>query len=225
MTPILRSLATPAARLTALGGIALLLSACASFSGIHSNARLAAPEQYASAESLPDQGGAWPRQSWAGEFGGPALQALVDEGLAGNPDLQVAAARIASARAAVQAARAATLPTVGAGFSATYQRYTEHGLIPPPLAGTYQTDNELALNFSYDFDFWGRQAAQLRSALALGKAAAAEQAGARLMLATAIARTWLQLGRQQAQLQLTQQQLQVREKLDRLDAAAHCRRA
>lgn len=222
MTSILRPLPTPAALLTTLGsrlasgGIVLLLSACASFSGIHSSARLTPPDQYASGESLPAQGGTWPQQSWAGEFGGPVLQALVDEALSGNPDLQIAAARIANARAVLQVANAGSLPTVGASFSTTYQRYTENGLIPPPLAGTYQTDNELALNFSYDFDFWDRHGAQLRTAVALGKAAAAEQASARLMLSTAIAHTWLQLGRQNAQLQLAEQQLKVREKLDDL---------
>ncbi|HTN67107.1 MAG TPA: efflux transporter outer membrane subunit [Burkholderiaceae bacterium] len=222
MTSILRPFPAPAALLTvlasrlAVGGITVLLAACASFSGIHSNAQLATPGHFSSAESLPEQGGAWPSPSWAGDIGGPPLQALIDEALAGNPDLQIAAARIANARAALQAARAATLPTVGASFSSTYQRYTENGLIPPPLAGTYATDNELALNFSYDFDFWGRHAAQLRSTIALGKAVVAEQAEARLILGTAIARTWLQLGRQQAQLQLTEQQLLVREKLDQL---------
>ncbi len=206
----------PFARRLTVAGAALLLSACANFSGIHSNARLAAPEQYASAASLPTQAGAWPQQSWVGEIGGPALQALVDEALAANPDMQNAAARIASARAAARAVAANALPTVGASFSSTYQRYSENGIFPPPLAGSYQTDNELTLNFSYDFDFWDKHGAQLRTALALDKAATAEHASARLMLTTAIVRTWLQLGRQQAQLQLAEQQFEVREKLDRL---------
>lgn len=200
----------------AVAGATLLLSACASFNGIHSNARLAAPDHYASAQSLPAQAGTWPQQSWVGEIGGPALQALVDEALAANPDLQSAAARIASARANARAVAAGALPTVGASFNSTYQRYSENGLIPPPLAGTYQSDNELALNFSYDLDFWDRHGAQLRAALALNKAATAEQASAHLMLTTSIVRTWLQLGRQHAQFQLAEQQFQVREKLDRL---------
>lgn len=219
---LLRSIPVLSTPLTAIGArvaiasVVLAVSGCANFSGIHSKAQLAAPGQLASAASLPDQGGTWPQQSWINEVGGPALQALVAEALDGNPDLQIAAARIANARATVQAANAAMLPTVGGSFNSTYQRYTEHGLIPPPLAGTYQSDNALALNFSYDFDFWDRHGAQLRSAVALTKTAAAEQANVRLMLSTAIARTWLQLGRQQALLQLTEQQLQTRQKLDQL---------
>ncbi len=197
-------------------GAALLLSACANFGGIHSDARMAPADQYASTESLPGQGGDWPRQSWAGDLGGPELQALVDEALQGNPNLQAAAARVANARALARAAAAAKLPTVGASASSTYQRYTENGLIPPPLAGSYQSDNELALGLSWDLDFWDQHGAQLRAALALGKATAAEEADARLMLSTAIARTWLQLGRQSAQLQLTERQFQLRARLDQL---------
>jgi NodT family efflux transporter outer membrane factor (OMF) lipoprotein len=215
-SPALSASLTAIGKRLAIGSVALAVSACANFSGIQSKARLGVPEHYASAASLPDQGGVWPQQSWVNDIGGPALQALITEALDGNPDLQIAAARIANARAAVQAASATSLPTVGASFNSTYQRYTEHGLIPPPLAGTYQTDNGLALNFSYDFDFWDRHGAQLRSALALNKSAAAEHANARLMLSTAIARTWLQLGRQQALLQITEQQLQTRQKLDQL---------
>ena len=47
------------------------------------------------------------------------------------------------AQAAVDATDAADKPRVDAGFDATRQRYTEHGLIPPPLAGTTQTTSTL----------------------------------------------------------------------------------
>jgi len=213
-----RPLTLPATLPSTFGALAAaaLLSACASFSGIHSEAQMAPADQYASVRSLPDQGGEWPRQTWAGELGGTELQELVDEALRSNPSLQAAAARVASARALARAAAAARLPTVGASASSTYQRYTEHGLIPPPLAGTYESDNELALSLSWDLDFWDQHGAQLRSALALGKAAAAEEADARLMLSTAIAHTWLQLGRQNAQLELAERQFQLRQQLDQL---------
>ena len=146
------------------------------------------------------------------------MQALVDEALSGNPGLQVAAARIAAARATVEASGANRLPTVGAGLSSTYQRYTETGLIPPPLAGQYKADTQLALNFNYEFDFWGRHEAELRAALSQGRAAEAEQYSARLALTSSIARAWLQLARQNAQLDLTRQQLTARENLGRLTA-------
>lgn len=197
-------------------GAALLLSACANFKGIETAAHPRAPADYATAASLPEQNGAWPDLSWPGTIGGTPLQALVDEALAGNPGLQIAAARVAAARAAAEATGAAEMPSAGAEFSSTLQRFTEHGLVPPPLAGQVKTDNQLTLNFSYDFDFWGKHAAELRAALAQGQAAEAEQYSARLLLTTAIARTWLQLARQQEQLDLVEQQQTTHEHIARL---------
>ena len=206
-----------ALKLAALGAT-LLLASCANFSGIESSARPLAADNLAASASLPDQGGTWPALDWATQLGGAPLQALVDEALADNPGLRVAAARIAAARATVEASGANRLPTVGAGFSTTYQRYTETGLIPPPLAGEYKADTQLALNFNYEFDFWGRHEAELRAALSQGRAAEAEQYSARLALTSSIARAWLLLARQNAQLDLTRQQLVAREKLGRLTA-------
>ncbi len=207
----------PLPRLAAFAAV-LLLASCASFKGIGSSAQPQSPEGLAASASLAAGGGAWPALDWAAQIGGAPLQALVDEALAGNPGLQVAAARIAAARATVEASGANRLPTVGAGFTSTYQRYTETGLIPPPLAGEYKADTQLALNFNYEFDFWGRHEAELRAALSQGRAAEAEQYSARLALTSSIARAWLQLARQNAQLNLTQQQLTAREKLGRLTA-------
>jgi NodT family efflux transporter outer membrane factor (OMF) lipoprotein len=202
--------------LLTLGVAAVMLSACASFNGIGSSAALRSPADYATTVSLPGQAGTWPDSSWANALGGAPLQALINEALAGNPNLQAAAARLAAAWAITEAAGAAAQPTVSAGVNSTYQRFTENGLVPPPLAGSFQSDNRLALNFSYDLDFWGRHGADLRGALAQAKAAEAEQHAARLWLTTAIAHAWVQLARQHAQLDLTEQQLQLRQKIERL---------
>ena len=196
--------------------LAAFLSGCASFSGIDTHATLQPAQELETALSLPDQGGAWPSVQWPLQFGGVPLQALVDEALAGNPGLQVAAARVAAAQAAADVTAGGAQPTVGATFSATRQRYTENGIIPPPLAGKYETDSQLAVNFRYDFDFWGKNGAALRSALSQGKLSKAEQYNARLILATAVTRAWLQLGRNTAQFDLVSRQLQTRDGLDRL---------
>ncbi|GGI15845.1 efflux transporter outer membrane subunit [Oxalicibacterium faecigallinarum] len=194
----------------------VLLSSCASYKGIETSGTLNAAESYATTQSLPAEHGQWPDASWAQTIGGAPLQALVDEAIAGNPDLQVATARINAAKAAAELARANRQIKGNAAFQGTYQRYTENGLVPAPLAGTYDSDNSLTLNFSYDLDFWGKHAAEFRSALAQDKAAQAEHYNARLMIATAVARGWIQLGHVYAQHDLNQQQLEVAEKLKSL---------
>jgi NodT family efflux transporter outer membrane factor (OMF) lipoprotein len=203
-------------RLLAASSSVLLLAACANFNGIESTAHAKLPGDYATADVLPPQGGQWPDQNWAAGIGGAPLQALVDEALASNPGLQMAAARVSAARAMAEGAGAASRPTVGASFSNTYQRFTENGLIPPPYAGEYFSDSELALNFSYDFDFWGKHSADLRAAISEDKAAQAEQYTARLMLTTAMARSWIQLARQYEQLDLVERQQALRNKIDYL---------
>ena len=203
-------------RLAAVCASAVLLAACANYKGIGSDARLDAPGEFATASSLPGQGGKWPAQDWAGGIGGAALQDLVDEALAGNPNLKAAQARIDAARAMTEAAGAARKPTVGAAASDTYQRFTEYGLIPPPFAGEYYSDVELGLNFSYDFDFWGKHDAEIRQAVSDERAAQAEQYNARLMIATAVARTWVQLARQYEQLAIVQRQQDIRAQVDKL---------
>ncbi|AEK62303.1 Outer membrane component of tripartite multidrug resistance system [Collimonas fungivorans Ter331] len=215
-SPARRSLPKLGTQRLVISAAVLLLAACANFSGIHSTASTNNPDDYASASALPGQGGLWPAGSWVSTIGGSQLQQLVDEALAGNPNLQAAAARIGAARAMVEAAGATSKPQVGASLSATRERFSENSIYPPPFGGMYVTDYETALNFSYDLDFWGKHSAQLRSAISQSKAAEAEHYAARLALTAGISKAWLQLGRQYAQLDLTNQQLVLRDKLDKL---------
>ena len=202
-------------RLT-MSAATLLFTACANFDGIHSDARMHSADDYASATSLAGQGDQWPQTSWVIDIGGAPLQQLVDEALIRNPNLQAVSTRIAAARAAVEMASATTKPQVDASTSATRERLSAHHLYPPPFGGMYVTDYEMALHFSYDADFWGKHLAQLRSALSQEQAAQAEQNAARLALTSSIAKVWVQLARQYEQRALIDQQLILRDKLDRL---------
>ena len=189
---------------------ALLLSACVTPGSVKPSASLQPTERFGTALSIPAQGGQWPSLDWPAQIGGSALQQLVDEALADNPGLQVASTRFAAASALAEQTAAAAGPSVGAGFTSIYQRYTENGIVPRALAGKRQSDNQLLLNFSYDFDFWGRHAAELRAVLAQGKVVEAEQYNAKLMLATAVARSYVQLSRDFAQLALVERQRDLR---------------
>jgi len=144
---------------------------------------------------------------WWREFQAPQLDALIAQALASSPSLLQARARILRAAAAEEAAGAAAKPAVGLGFDATRQRYTEHGLIPPPLAGTQRTTASLQAGLSYDWDFFGRHQAQLAAAIGASRAAEADAAAASLMLAGQITRSYLALARVVAQGRLLELQL------------------
>src|ERR1700688_1110092 len=77
--------------------IALVLSGCVNYAGIKSDKHVSSPAQYESNRSLPDEGGLWPSQDWANQFGDPQLPRLIDEALQGNPSIAQAQARIAKA--------------------------------------------------------------------------------------------------------------------------------
>ncbi|MFT5588311.1 MAG: NodT family efflux transporter outer membrane factor (OMF) lipoprotein [Bradyrhizobium sp.] len=222
MMPIVSRVSFPlldlAKTLLSVGLLSVGLSACVSSGDIRSTAQTRSPAEFASSITLPGQGGQWPAMDWPTSIGGHALQLLVDEALATNPSLQVSAARIAAAQALADVTRAAAAPSIGGSFTSTYQRYTENGIIPPPLAGSFRSDNQLALSFSYDLDFWGRHAAELRAVLAQGKTVEAEQYSARLMLASAVAHSWMQMHRQVQQLDLIGRQQAVRLQLNDLTA-------
>ncbi len=137
--------------------------------------------------------GAWPTDTWWQGFGDPQLNQLVDEALAGAPTLTIAEARLHAAQSAVLQARGVLKPSTILDGQTTRQRYSANELIPPPYGGSYVTDSRLALDFSYDLDFWGRNRKALESAEANVQAADADRAAARLALAVAVSRAYIQL--------------------------------
>jgi NodT family efflux transporter outer membrane factor (OMF) lipoprotein len=155
-----------------------------------------APQTLAVQQTLagaPLAASAWPQELWWQGYGDPQLDALVAEALAGSPTLAIAQARLRAAQAQATAAGAARLPGTALDAETTRQRYPENGLYPPPFAGSYLTDGRVALDFSYDLDFWGRNRALLAAARSGVAAAEADQAAARLALAVAVVRAYIQL--------------------------------
>ncbi len=150
---------------------------------------------------------AWPTDQWWRGYGDPQLDALVDEALLGSPSLEIAQARLHAAQAQAEAAGAARAPTVAANGQVTRQRYPEHGLYPPPYAGAWSTDARVALDFSWDFDFWGRNRALLAQARSGVAAAEADRQAARLALTVAVVRAYVKLDLNYALLDVTNDNL------------------
>jgi len=197
---------------------AAVLSACANYAGIHSDKALAQPQDYATQQSLPAGEGRWPASDWADQFGDAQLRALLDEALAGSPTLEQARARIAAASAYSETAKAGTLPRVDASYSYTRQRYSENALVPPPYAGSWQSENKGLLSASYDLDLWGKNRAALKSAVSQEQASRADSEAVRLALDTSIARTYNQLARLYALHDIAQNEVDEREKIMRITA-------
>lgn len=198
--------------------LAAVLSACANYAGIHSDKEPAQPQDYTTQQSLPADEGRWPASDWADQFGDAQLRALLDEALAGSPTLEQARARIAAASAYSETAKAGTLPRVDASYSYTRQRFSENALVPPPYAGSWQSENKGLLSASYDLDLWGKNREALKSAVSQVQASRADAEAVRLALDTSIARTYNQLARLYALHDIAQSEVDERDKIVRITA-------
>lgn len=195
---------------------AAVLSACVNYAGIHSDKEMAQPQSYAAERSLPSEAGHWPAAGWASQFGDAQLKALLDEALAGSPTLEQARSRVAAAAAYSETARANTLPQVGASYSYSRQQYSSNALVPPPYAGSWQSENKALLSASYDLDLWGKNRAALNAAVSQLQASRADAEVVRLTLNETIARAYNQLARLYALRDIAQQEIAQREKIERI---------
>jgi len=197
-------------------GAALLAAGCASFDGLAPRAArtdaasLAAGKSLSGADLSPAH---WPAANWWQRFGDPQLDTLIDEALAGNPGISGARARIDRAAALAASYGAALAPQANAGATITRQRYSANGIFPPPIAGSWHTQTDLAATFSYELDLWGRNRAAYDAALGQARSAEVDAYTARLLLAAGVARAYAELARSFEQRDLAQATLKQRQAL------------
>ncbi len=181
-------------------------------------AALPSPDETAvSAVALP-MPGSWPAPDWVAHYRDPQLSALVAEALANNPTVQVATARLDLAQAqsdqfdsltglqgsAGAGIERAQLPKTSAVAHASFQG------LPVPVQVSLPTDvtpTGLFAGLTYEFDLWGKNAAQARGLLASRDAARIDTEQARLSLTVSIVTLYAELDRDFAQVDLLQQEL------------------
>ncbi|WP_043818025.1 efflux transporter outer membrane subunit, partial [Rubrivivax gelatinosus] len=149
---------------------------------------------------------------WTG-FGDTTLDGLVERALDGQPSLQVAAARLRQAEAAVGVASAGRLPQVQGTVDMTRQRFTENGPYPAPLAGSYQWNNAAQIGASWELDLFGRERNTIAAALGQSRAAEAELQAARVLLAANVVSAYVNLGRLVENREVARQSLAQREQI------------
>lgn len=153
----------------------------------------------------------WPTEDWWHAWNDPQLDHLMQLALQENPSLTQAAKRVEKATAYASAAGAALKPQVTGNVDVSRQRLSENAFYPPPYGGSWQTIADGSLNAAWDLDFWGRNRSALQAALSQVEAAKAEQAAAKLLLTTNVARAYNQLSNGLVQQALAQQALKQRE--------------
>ena len=134
-------------------------------------------------------------QDWWTTFNDPQLDRLVAMGLADNPSLDRALARVRMAQATLGIRRGDQLPQVTLDGQSIYQRFPDRSLYPPPYAGNAYPVSTVQANLSWNLDLFGRQRALVAGARADVAAAALDAAAARLTVSTSIAQAYVGLAR------------------------------
>jgi NodT family efflux transporter outer membrane factor (OMF) lipoprotein len=135
----------------------------------------------------------WPKAKWWQEFHNAELNRLMETALQGSPSLRAAAARLTQAEAVADFQAAEMMPSIGASIEFHQRRFSETDFYGPNGGKTFTGAYIDPAVFRYHLDLWGKDKAALESALGKEKAQASELAMARLMLSTAIARSYIRL--------------------------------
>ena len=207
------SFAVRALRRTPVVAAALLvvaLAGCADMAGIGGQARLRDASSLGIASADKAAAPALDSHWWLA-FGDAQLNGLVDQAVAGNPNLQVAQARLARAQANADVAGAALKPKVGLDLDATRQKFNTNYIYPEPLGGSIQNVGLLQLGASWELDFFGKNRTALDAAIGAANAAAADADAARVLLASNVARSYFQWARLNEQLAVAQRTLAQRD--------------
>ena len=178
--------------------VAAWLAGCASTAGLAPSSSRRDADALAARHTLQDAqvaAKAWPARDWWKVLNDSQLDALMDEALRGSPTLNIAAARTRKALAAADASATALSPRIDGSASSTRERFSENGLMPPPLGGSTHTVNQLQATLSWEIDFWGKNRAAYEAALGTARAAEVDAYAARLALSTNIAQAYVQLQR------------------------------
>jgi multidrug efflux system outer membrane protein len=140
-----------------------------------------------------------------------SLEATVDEALANNADLLIAAARVDEARALLGEARSFFFPRVDAQGSATRQRNSERVAFSPPGAPREFSTYRATVDVSYELDLFGRLSSNAAAARAELEASEASREAVRLALAAQVAKSYFALRAFHEQVELTRRTLSLRE--------------
>ncbi|MBF0179278.1 MAG: efflux transporter outer membrane subunit [Magnetococcales bacterium] len=161
----------------------LALTACAKAGPEYRRPEMAIPERFGAAGDWQPAQPASPDAAWWRVMADPELDRLEEMVTIGNADIQVAEAQYRSARAVMESATQAMLPTLG--LSATESRAA--------TGKAYTTRYGVAGSASWEVDLWGRLRRGVEGAEAKFAASGEDLASARLSAQALLAQVYWQL--------------------------------
>lgn len=170
----------------------VLLAACVTVPEPAAVQRPQALADLQAARSLQAPAGEWPSQDWWKTLGDSQLDQLMDEALAQAPSMAQAQARLRAAVARSQGARAPLLPAAAVDAAAGERKLSYNGAAPAVPRG-WNDYGTASLGLGWELDFWGKHRSALDAAVSEARAAQADAAAARVLLATELAQRYVAL--------------------------------
>lgn len=192
---------TASARLAPLLLTGLALVGCSSPPPQPEQPPLTVPAQFGEAQRLPGWARAQPGlpelpTDWWQLFQDPTLSALQTQVMADNANLQLSAAQVRAAQAALGSSQAGLWPSLGLGASASRARAASgSGSNANPVSTSYS----LSAQASWEPDLWGRLSGAVDVARQRLDASRDDLAAARLSLQTLVAQTYFAMRHAEAQ--------------------------
>ncbi|MCB9666245.1 MAG: TolC family protein [Alphaproteobacteria bacterium] len=167
------------------------------------------PSSYAQAPA-----GQVDERAWWTSLGEPRLEALIDEALSANLDLQVASDRILQARALALTAGAALMPQVtfdmGINAQPAALRFAQFtGGVADDDTGEFYYFTSATFNAALPIDLTGQSILGVQAATSDRRAAEEDRARSASALASSVAAAWLDVGLATSQVELVERQLRA----------------
>ena len=153
------------------------------------------------------------REGWWTAYEDPQLDHLIAAALAENPTLTQALARLHAAQAVIDAAWAGLWPHLSYDGQITRERISGKAALPPQFAGSSVWLSSQLVNFSWELDFWKRQASLVREARSESGAVALDAAAARLAIIGAVVRSYIDLVRSYELVDVARREEQQRQQI------------
>ncbi len=194
-----------------LGAIATSLAGCATVPNLGAAPVVRPTTAFAAVQSLSTGSARWPVDRWWVAYNDNTLTQLIDDALAGAPDVAAAQARLRAALAIAGQARAVQLPQLAVQGSGGLVTQSYNNGIPAAFVprGLNNTGSATA-TLNFDLDLWGGKRAGARAARSDADAAALEVEQVRLILATGIADAYARLVQLNAQRQVASASVALR---------------
>ena len=208
-------------RLAVLAGVAAAtLSACASVPKLGPAPQPKSPSTYAASQTFAAPVADWPSDRWWAAYGDPQLNGLIDEALAGAPDLAKARARVRLAESLAETAASTLGPHIAVTASIAEAKQSYNMGVPKALVPHgWKGVGLVGAGLDWQLDYMGKNRALLAAATSETEAARADEAATRLTLSTAVAAAYADLTQLHADHKAAEEALRVRADSEHLISA------